>query len=95
MTISKKTTIFILDYKFENNLIEIVDRNLISVYSYFFILPSLYLAYTFGFIEILMGTVHFCTNPFKPEKKSEKESDGTVGNVEDELYFKNTYKTYY
>ena len=50
------------------------------------------MAYTFGFIELLMGVVHFCLNPFK-EKKSETE-EKTV-NVEDDFYFKNTYKTYY
>ena len=42
-----------------------------------------------------MGTFHFCTNPFKLGKDSEKESERAVGSAEDDVYFKNTYKTYY
>ena len=42
-----------------------------------------------------MGTFHFCTNSFKPEKDSQKESEKRVGSAEDDFYFKNTYKTYY
>ena len=49
----------------------------------------LYLGYTFGFVEMVLGIVSIFSNPFPREKKDAQEVEY------DEKYLRNSYDTYY